>query len=63
MLGLLQALCLLLKVSFFVFLFLWVRWTLPRFKYNQLMQIGWKVMLPVALVNVLLIAMVVAIFA
>ncbi len=61
-LGLLQVLSLLLKVSFFVFLFLWVRWTLPRFKYNQLMEIGWKFMLPVALVNVLLIAVVVVLF-
>ena len=61
-LGLLQAGSLMLKVSFFVFLFLWVRWTLPRFKYTQLMEIGWKVLLPVALANVLVIALFVAAF-
>ena len=61
--GLMQTGSLLLKVGFFVFLFLWVRWTLPRFKYNQLMQIGWKVLLPVALVNVLVMALIVALFS
>lgn len=59
LLGLLQFLALMVKVGFFVFLFLWVRWTLPRFKYNQLMQIGWKYLLPIALVNALLVAVVI----
>lgn len=62
LLGVLQFLCLMVKVSFFAFLFLWVRWTLPRFKYSQLMQIGWKYLLPIALVNVLVIALGVALF-
>lgn len=62
LLGLLQFGSLMVKVSFFGFLFLWVRWTLPRFKYNQLMQIGWKYLLPIALVNALIIALVVVIF-
>ncbi len=41
------------KMSAFLFLFIWVRWTLPRFRYDQLMRLGWKVMLPLALLNLL----------
>lgn len=40
------------KTAFFLWLFIWVRWTLPRFRYDQLMRIGWKVVLPIALANV-----------
>ncbi len=61
LLGILQFLCLMAKVSFFVFVFIWVRWTLPRFKYNQLMTIGWKYLLPLALVNAIVIAIIVAV--
>lgn len=48
------------KVSFIAFCFIWIRWTLPRFKYNQLMTLGWKYMLPIALANIVVIAALVA---
>ncbi len=41
-----------LKLGFFMWFFVWVRWTLPRFRYDQLMDLGWKVMLPLSLLNI-----------
>jgi NADH-quinone oxidoreductase subunit H len=57
--ALLQLLCLSLKVLFFCWLFVWVRWTMPRFRYDQLMKLGWKVMLPLALLNLLVTGVIV----
>jgi NADH-quinone oxidoreductase subunit H len=48
-----------IKVGFFMWLFVWVRWTLPRFRYDQLMDLGWKVMLPLSLFNIVATAMVI----
>jgi len=53
LLDILQIGAFVLKTAFFVIVFVWVRWTLPRFKYNQLMALGWKVFLPLAIVNIL----------
>lgn len=62
LLGVLQIGSVVMKAAFFAYLFIWVRWTLPRFKYNQLMTLGWKYLLPIALVNAVVIALGVAIF-
>jgi len=47
-------LMLMAKVVGFIFLFMWVRWTIPRFRYDQLMHLGWRVLIPLALFNMLL---------
>jgi NADH-quinone oxidoreductase subunit H len=46
----------LLKVSAILFFYVWMRWTLPRYRYDQLMQFGWKVLLPIAVLNLLVTA-------
>jgi NADH-quinone oxidoreductase subunit H len=44
------------KVTFFLFVFVWVRWTVPRLKYDLLMKLGWKVFLPLAFLNIVIVA-------
>ena len=53
---LLSAISFVIKVSVLLFVFVWVRWTIPRLKYDILMRVGWKVFLPLAVVNMVLVA-------
>lgn len=42
------------KIFFFIFFFMWIRWTIPRFRYDQLMRLGWQVLIPLALANIII---------
>lgn len=50
-----------LKIFAFIFFFMWVRWTIPRFRYDQLMHLGWKVLIPLAIANIIITSIVIAI--
>jgi NADH-quinone oxidoreductase subunit H len=60
LLGLLHILAFFVKVSILLFFFIWVRWTFPRFRYDQLMRLGWYFFFEVALANILLVALILA---
>lgn len=51
-----------LKIFFFIFLFMWVRWTIPRFRYDQIMDLGWKALIPLSILNIILTAIVMVVF-
>ena len=52
----------LIKMGVLLFFFIWVRWSIPRFRYDQLMNLGWKVMFPLALANLIWVALLIMIF-
>jgi NADH-quinone oxidoreductase subunit H len=56
---LLQVCTFLLKVTMMIFVYIWVRWTLPRFRYDQLQKLGWQMLLPLALLNIFITSAVV----
>ncbi len=61
LLGLAHIVAFFVKVAVLLFFFIWVRWTLPRFRYDQLMRLGWYFFFEIALVNILLVAIILAI--
>jgi len=68
-LGLSHTITVLLQISAFIikavimmFVFIWVRWSIPRFRYDQLMNLGWKVMFPLSLLNLVWVAALIMIF-
>jgi NADH-quinone oxidoreductase subunit H len=50
------------KLMLMNFIFVWVRWTLPRFRYDQLQDLGWKILMPLAIANIVLTATIVVVF-
>src|SRR6185312_7055854 len=57
--AILGVVALLAKIAFFIFVFMWVRWTISRFRYDQLMRLGWKALIPLALFNMLITAVII----
>ena len=59
-LAILSVLAFFTKTFLMIFVFMWIRWTIPRFRFDQLMHLGWKVLIPIALMNMLVTAIVIA---
>ena len=47
------------KICFFIFFYMWVRWTIPRFRYDQLMNLGWKILIPLSIINIMITGVVI----
>jgi NADH-quinone oxidoreductase subunit H len=60
--ALLQIVTFLVKTTMMCFVYVWVRWTLPRFRYDQLQQIGWQKLMPLALLNIFITSAVIVSF-
>lgn len=52
--NILGIIALFIKICFFIFFFMWVRWTIPRFRYDQLMNLGWRILIPLAIINIMI---------
>jgi NADH-quinone oxidoreductase subunit H len=61
--GVIGLVAFLVKLFIVIFVFIWIRWTLPRFRYDQLMNLGWKVFLPLALFNIFITGLVMVLIA
>ncbi len=55
-------LVLFVKICAFIFFYMWVRWTIPRFRYDQLMNLGWKILIPLAIFNIMITGLVILLF-
>jgi NADH-quinone oxidoreductase subunit H len=51
-----------IKICFFIFFYMWVRWTIPRFRYDQLMHLGWKILIPLAIINIMVTGICILVF-
>ena len=51
-----------IKICFFIFFYMWIRWTIPRFRYDQLMHLGWKILIPLAIVNIMVTGICILVF-
>jgi NADH-quinone oxidoreductase subunit H len=50
-----------IKICFFIFFYMWIRWTIPRFRYDQLMKLGWKMLIPLAIANIVITGIIILI--
>lgn len=51
-----------IKICFFIFFYMWVRWTIPRFRYDQLMNLGWKILIPLSIINIVVTGICILVF-
>lgn len=50
------------KITFFIFFFMWIRWTIPRFRYDQLMNLGWRILIPLSIINIFITGLMIIVF-